>query len=87
MICWIAYCADNGRYYETPISWYGLARQFGYASWHQSALFFKRNVLAGCFIHANCYRGRLVRSRLTGLCSAMRTLRCAATACMGQWVS
>ena len=44
------YCADNGRYYETPISWYGLARQFGYASWHQSALFFKRNVLAGCFI-------------------------------------
>ncbi|MCL7653411.1 phage portal protein, partial [Klebsiella pneumoniae] len=44
------YCANNGRYYETPISWYGLARQFGYASWHQSALFFKRNVLAGCFI-------------------------------------
>ncbi|WP_454730470.1 phage portal protein [Citrobacter freundii] len=44
------YCADNGRYYETPIDWYGLARQFGYASWHQSALYFKRNVLAGCFI-------------------------------------
>ena len=20
------YCADNGRYYDTPISWYGLAR-------------------------------------------------------------
>ena len=81
------YCADNGRYYETPISWYGLARQFGYASWHQSALFFKRNVLAGCFIpHKLLSRRRLVRSRLTGLCSAMRTLRCAATACMGQWV-
>ncbi|HHG7058582.1 TPA: phage portal protein, partial [Klebsiella pneumoniae] len=44
------YCADNGRYYETPVDWYGLARQFGYASWHQSALYFKRNVLAGCFI-------------------------------------
>ncbi|HGE8309310.1 TPA: phage portal protein, partial [Serratia marcescens] len=44
------YCADNGRYYDTPISWYGLARQFGHASWHQSALIFKRNVLAGCFI-------------------------------------
>lgn len=44
------YCADNGRYYETPISWYGLARQFGHASWHQSALMFKRNVLAGCFV-------------------------------------
>ena len=28
----------------------GLARQFGYASWHQSALYFKRNVLSGCFI-------------------------------------
>ena len=44
------YCADNGRYYETPVDWYGLARQFGYASWHQSALYFKRNVLSGCFI-------------------------------------
>ncbi|RLM23676.1 phage portal protein [Brenneria alni] len=47
------YCADNGRYYETPINWYGLARQFGHASWHQSALIFKRNVLAGCFIPHN----------------------------------
>ena len=41
----------------------------------------------GALSRINCYRaGRLVRSRLTGLCSAMRTLRCAATACMGQWV-
>lgn len=23
------YCADNGRYYETPVDWYGLARSFG----------------------------------------------------------
>lgn len=44
------YCADNGRYYETPVDWYGLARSFGQASWHQSALYFKRNALAGCFI-------------------------------------
>lgn len=44
------YCADNGRYYETPVDWYGLARSFGKASWHQSALYFKRNALAGCFI-------------------------------------
>jgi len=44
------YCADNGRYYETPVDWYGLARSFGMASWHQSALYFKRNALTGCFI-------------------------------------
>lgn len=44
------YCADNARYYETPIDWYGLARSFGSASWHQSALYFKRNELTGCFI-------------------------------------
>lgn len=44
------YCADNGRYFETPVDWYGLARSFGQASWHQSALYFKRNALTGCFI-------------------------------------
>ncbi|SLM62859.1 MULTISPECIES: phage portal protein [Dickeya] len=44
------YCADNGRYYDTPVDWYGLARAFGSASWHQSALYFKRNALTGCFI-------------------------------------
>lgn len=44
------YCADNGRYYETPINWYGLARTFEQSSWHQSALYFKRNALTGCFI-------------------------------------
>lgn len=43
-------CIDNGRYYETPVDWYGLARSFGQASWHQSALYFKRNALTGCFI-------------------------------------
>jgi PBSX family phage portal protein len=43
------YCADNGRWYETPISWYGLARLFGQSAWHQSALYFKRNVIANCF--------------------------------------
>lgn len=40
----------------------------------------------GALSRINCYRARrLVRSRSTGLCSAMRTLRCAATACMDQW--
>ncbi|AXF77466.1 phage portal protein [Erwinia tracheiphila] len=44
------YCADNGRWFETPVDWYGLARSFGQASWHQSALYFKRNALTGCYI-------------------------------------
>ncbi|WP_398460027.1 phage portal protein [Sodalis praecaptivus] len=43
-------CADNGRYYETPIDWGGLAKASRQTSWHQSALYFKRNVLTGCFI-------------------------------------
>lgn len=43
-------CTGNGRYYETPVDWNGLARSFGQASWHQSALYFKRNALAGCYI-------------------------------------
>ncbi len=44
------YCMDNGRYFETPVDWYGLARASRQTSWHQSALYFKRNVLMGCFI-------------------------------------
>lgn len=45
-----AYCLSNGRYYETPVDWYGLARASRQTSWHQSALYFKRNALLGCFI-------------------------------------
>lgn len=44
------YCADNGLYFETPVSFYGLARSIGLSPWHESALYFKRNVLSGCFI-------------------------------------
>ncbi|HFN3881329.1 TPA: phage portal protein, partial [Escherichia coli] len=44
------YCADNGRWYEAPVDWYGLARAARQTSWHQSALYFKRNVLLGCYI-------------------------------------
>ncbi|EGO6119997.1 phage portal protein, partial [Escherichia coli] len=44
------YCADNGRWFETPVDWYGLARAARQTSWHQSALSFKRNVLLGCYI-------------------------------------
>lgn len=43
-------CVDNGRYYETPIDWKGLTRAFAQSPLHQSALYFKRNVLTGCFI-------------------------------------
>lgn len=42
-------CARNGRYYETPISFYELARLFGVAVHHQSSLYFKRNVIMSCF--------------------------------------
>lgn len=45
-----AYCLSNGRYYETPVDWYGLARASRQTSWHQSALYFKRNAILGCFI-------------------------------------
>ncbi|HFV8321014.1 TPA: phage portal protein, partial [Escherichia coli] len=34
------YCADNGRWYETPVDWYGLAKAARQTSWHQSALYF-----------------------------------------------
>lgn len=42
-------CAKNGRWYETPIDFYGLARAFSAAVYHQSPLFFKRNVIMSCF--------------------------------------
>lgn len=44
------YCMDNGRYYETPVDFYGLAKAPRQSAWHESALYFKRNVLTGCFI-------------------------------------
>lgn len=42
-------CAKNGDYYETPISFYELGRLFEVATYHQSALYFKRNVIVGCY--------------------------------------
>ena len=39
------YCLDNGRYYETPVDFYGLAKAPRQSAWHESALYFKRNVL------------------------------------------
>lgn len=40
----------NGRWYEPPMSWEGLARSFRASTHHSSALYFKRNVLASTFI-------------------------------------
>lgn len=42
-------CLHNGRWYETPLSFYGLGKQFTSAVHHQSPLFFKRNVIMSCF--------------------------------------
>ncbi|WP_085445806.1 phage portal protein [Escherichia coli] len=43
-------CAQNGRWYETPVSFYDIARLFGVAPHHQSALYFKRNVICSCWL-------------------------------------
>lgn len=43
-------CANNGRWYETPVDFYGLARLFtSSAVYHQSPLFFKRNIISSCY--------------------------------------
>lgn len=42
-------CASNGRWYEPPISPYGLARLLAGAVHHESPLVFKRNVIMSCF--------------------------------------
>ncbi|MXF04500.1 phage portal protein [Escherichia coli] len=42
-------CAQNGAWYETPVSFYDIARLFGVAPHHQSALYFKRNVICSCW--------------------------------------
>jgi len=40
----------NGKWYEPPISWEGLARSFRASPHHASALYVKRNVLASTFV-------------------------------------
>ncbi|WP_272518061.1 MULTISPECIES: phage portal protein [unclassified Providencia] len=43
-------CNHNGRWYETPIDFTGIARSFtSSAAYHQSPLVFKRNVITSCF--------------------------------------
>ena len=40
----------NGRWYEPPVSFEGLSKSFRASTHHSSALYFKRNVLASCFV-------------------------------------
>ena len=42
-------CLDNGRYYETPISFDGLAKTFRCSPHHSSCIYVKRNILVGTF--------------------------------------
>lgn len=43
-------CAKNGKWYETPIDFYSIAKAFRSAVHHESPLLFKRNVIMSCFI-------------------------------------
>jgi PBSX family phage portal protein len=43
-------CWENGRYYETPVNFNGLARSFRASVHHSSAIYVKRNILASTFI-------------------------------------
>ncbi len=43
--CWI-----NGKWFEPPISWTGLAKSFRASTHHASAIYFKRNLLTSLFI-------------------------------------
>ena len=40
----------NGKWYEPPLSWSGLAKSFHASPHHASALYVKRNVLASTFV-------------------------------------
>lgn len=43
-------CWSNGRYFEPPLSWDGLARSFRASVHHSSAIYAKRNLLASTFV-------------------------------------
>lgn len=43
-------CLDNGRWYETPISFDGLGKAFRSSPHHSSAIYVKRNILASTYI-------------------------------------
>lgn len=43
-------CWSNGKWFEPPVSWSGLAKSFRAGTHHSSALYFKRNILSSTFI-------------------------------------
>lgn len=43
-------CWSNGRWYEPPVSWDGLAKTFRASTHHSSSIYFKRNILLSTFI-------------------------------------
>lgn len=43
-------CWANGRWYEPPISWDGLAKSFRASVHHSSAIYVKRNILMSTFV-------------------------------------
>jgi PBSX family phage portal protein len=56
-------CWNNGRWYEPPISFAGLAKSFRASTHHSSAIFFKANVLAST-LKRNPYVSRSTMKRL-----------------------
>lgn len=45
-----AECIGNGRWYEPPVSFHGLAKSLRSAVHHSSPIYVKRNILASTFI-------------------------------------
>ena len=43
-------CCMNGRWYEPPISFDGLAKSFRASTHHSSAIYFKRNILLSTYV-------------------------------------
>ena len=55
-------CLDNGRWYDTPLSFDGLAKTFRSSPHHASCIFVKRNLLVGSFIpHPLLGRGEFAK--------------------------
>src|SRR5690606_24518497 len=43
-------CWQNGRWYEPPVSWEGLAKSFRASVHHSTAIYVKRNILTSTFV-------------------------------------
>ena len=56
--CWL-----NGKWYEPPVSWQGLAKSFNASVHHSSAIYFKTNILTSTFL-PNKYLSRDAFKRL-----------------------